>query len=653
MTGNLAFRSAVITLWSGLTGAAIATLAFVEIMLLASGKAQGWSFYITGWEIAYETTLRLVLAGFAGIAIASILTALLAPALWFLPAWRQRLINIATTAAAFVAVVLSSYCAARMVTQSFIQMTHHGQRTARMLMIAYGLGLAAAIVVPRTRRALLRGLDIFMRPQGARLMAGATVCAAAALAIFQYAAMRTMPSAEAAVTSKASSNPKLNILLVTFDALSAEDMSLYGSSRPTTPNIDAFAKDATVFTNFYSASTFTTPSVASIVTGLYPSQHHVHQLRGRAIPKDAAKNAFHAMRNAGYATGAYISNPWAYYYAETMSGDYNVLKAPVFEPGGMERLWQATGVLHRDLRLANRADEYFDLALIWNSLAGKPGDEPWRVRPEPAFDGARKAIAEMPDGYFFWVHVLAPHDPYLPDTGDRGRFLHLAKGEKFDADDSWSGRYQPAQQPSITQHRMHYDEYIASADRAFGVFMRELEDSGKLRNTAVIVSADHGESFEGGVYRHKSSLQTRPMIHVPLIVRTPGQQEGRRVAFAADQTAIAPLILELAGVARPSWMRGESLTGWLQRDGGQGQGLAFCEYLERNSIFRPVRYGTAGVIDGEYQYVMAFPTRKGVLRALDAAQNPFDDHTGDQPARADSMRAAILARFPEFGQATQ
>jgi arylsulfatase A-like enzyme len=622
-------------------------------MALAAGKAQGWSFYITGWEIAYETALRLVLAGIAGIVIASILTALLAPALWLFPARRQRLVSISTIAAAFLAVVVGSYSGVRMAIQTLVQMTHHGQRTARGLMICYGLALAAAIVVPRSRRALLRGLDIFMRPQGTQVMAGATICAAIALAVFQYAAVKTMPSAQAAVTSRVAGNPKLNILLVTFDALSAEDMSLYGSPRPTTPNIDAFAKDATVFTNFYSASTFTTPSVASIVTGLYPSQHHVHQLRGRAIPKDAAKNAFHAMRKAGYATGAYISNPWAYYYAQTLSGDYNVLKAPVFEPGGMERLWEATSVLHRDLRLANRADEYFDLALVWNTLVGKPGDEPWRVRPEPAFEGARKAIAEMPDGYFFWVHVLSPHDPYLPDKEDRGRFLHLAKGEKFIEDDSWSGRYPPSDQPSITQHRMHYDEYIASADRAFGVFMRELEDSGKLRNTAVIVSADHGESFEGGIYRHKSPFQTRPMIHVPLIVRTPGQQEGRRVAFAADQTALAPLILELAGVARPQWMRGESLAGWLQRDGGQGQGLAFCEYLERNSVFMPVRYGTAGVIDGEYQYVMGFPARKGVLRALNAAQNPMDDHSAEQPARADSMRAAILARFPEFAQATQ
>ena len=110
---------------------------------------------------------------------------------------------------------------------------------------------------------------------------------------------------------------------------------------------------------------------------------------------------------------------------------------------------------------------------------------------------------------------------------------------------------------------MRYDEFIATADRAFGAFMSELENSGKLQNTTVIVSADHGESFEGGVFQHDSAYQTRPVIHIPLIIRTPGQQDSRTVAFTADQTALAPTILELAGQPKPDWMRGQSLVGWL------------------------------------------------------------------------------------------
>jgi len=93
-----------------------------------------------------------------------------------------------------------------------------------------------------------------------------------------------------------SPRPKSNILLITFDALTAEDMSAFGYKLPTTPNIDAFAAEASVFTNFYSASTFTTPCIATMLTGLYPSQTHVHQLQGRL--NDAEKSLPHILRAA-------------------------------------------------------------------------------------------------------------------------------------------------------------------------------------------------------------------------------------------------------------------------------------------------------------------------------------------------------------------
>jgi arylsulfatase A-like enzyme len=201
----------------------------------------------------------------------------------------------------------------------------------------------------------------------------------------------------------------------------------------------------------------------------------------------------------------------------------------------------------------------------------------------------------------------------------------------------------------VDRRRLGYDEFIATADRAFGAFMSELEDSGKLRVTTVIVSADHGESFEGGVYQHQSAYQTRPVIHVPLIVQTSGQQGSRTVAFTADQTALAPTILELAGLPKPVWMRGPSLVEWLTRDGqGENEGLAFTQYFEKNSVFKPLRHGSVGVIDGQYQYVVYLDTQKGDLRPLNQAQTWNLDRSAEYPARAEALRAAIHARFPDL-----
>ena len=91
--------------------------------------------------------------------------------------------------------------------------------------------------------------------------------------------------------------------------------------------------------------------------------------------------------------------------------------------------------------------------------------------------------------------------------------------------------------------------------------MLDLETSGKLCDTTVIVSADHGESFEGGVYQHRSPYLTRPVVHIPLIIRTPDQHDGRTVSITADQTALAPTILDLATLPKPHWMRSQSLVG--------------------------------------------------------------------------------------------
>ena len=250
---------------------------------------------------------------------------------------------------------------------------------------------------------------------------------------------------------------------------------------------------------------------------------------------------------------------------------------------------------------------------------------------------------------------MAPHDPYLPDPPDRGRFLpdsELATVEE-ESRFQWRPHYQADQQSRVDRHRLAYDEYMASSDRAFGTFMADLESDGRLRDTTVIVSADHGESFEGGMYQHGGPYQTRPVIHIPLIIRTPGQQESRKVGVTADETAIAPTILELAGQPQPEWMRGQSLVPWLNRDGqGDGEGVAFCQYFEKNSIFRPLRHGTVGMIDGrsQYQYVLDLDTQKGRLRPLNEAQSWDLDRSAENPALAETLRATIYARFPELVQ---
>jgi len=645
------FRSTITSLWFRLISLGIVGLVFAEVLYLARGKAQGWTFYLTVWEFVFEVVVRLIFAALAGIALGTLCTAAVAPSLWYFDSARERIAQKATEVTAALVVFLGFMFALTVL----IKWLHRGLRFIPVVLAAYCVAFGVALCVSRARKEVVTSLDGLLGEKMTRRTAIATVAGTAALVATEYALSKTAPIVKATVVPQ---RPKSNMLLITFDAFCAEDMSLYGYRLPTTPNIDAFARKATVFTNFYSACTFTTPCVATMLTGLYPSESQVYQMQGRVRAEKAGRNLPHAMRAAGYSTGAFFSNPNAYYFGQGLEKEFDFLPEPVFQQGGMQHLWDATTPLHQNTGIGSRLDEYFDLEQAWNFLCRLPYNLYLRFRAVASFEHARELLARLPDGFFLWVHVMTPHDPYLPDAADRGRFLpddqlRTFEFEEDDGERRWWPHYEPDQQSQVDQRRLAYDEFIATADRAFGAFMSELEASGKLRDTTVIVSADHGESFEGGVYQHDSPYLTRPVIHIPLIIRTPDQQEGRKVEFTADQTALAPTILELAGQPKPDWMPGQSLVGWLKRDGqGEGEGLAFCQYLETNSVFKPLRHGMAGVIDGrsKYQYVVNIHSQKGSLRPLNEAQTWNLDRSAENPALAEQLRAAIYARFPELVQ---
>jgi len=84
--------------------------------------------------------------------------------------------------------------------------------------------------------------------------------------------------------------------------------------------MDAFAGKSTVFSRFYSGSTFTTPSIATMLTGLYPSESKVYQLQGRLSAEHAKSSLPFILRSGGYATGAFVSNPYAYFLAMDLRG---------------------------------------------------------------------------------------------------------------------------------------------------------------------------------------------------------------------------------------------------------------------------------------------------------------------------------------------
>ncbi|WP_160135835.1 sulfatase-like hydrolase/transferase [Halococcus salsus] len=97
-------------------------------------------------------------------------------------------------------------------------------------------------------------------------------------------------------------NSPPSVVLITVDCLRADHLGCYGYDRPTTPHIDSFADDATVFEYSYANSPGTRWALQSIHTGV-----HTDQIDGLGVPDDAISLA-QVFQQAGYATGGFAKN---------------------------------------------------------------------------------------------------------------------------------------------------------------------------------------------------------------------------------------------------------------------------------------------------------------------------------------------------------
>jgi arylsulfatase A-like enzyme len=206
--------------------------------------------------------------------------------------------------------------------------------------------------------------------------------------------------------------------------------------------------------------------------------------------------------------------------------------------------------------------------------------------------------------FFLWTHLMVPHSPYLPGKPFKGAFSgNTDEFASFESQkDFLSRRYLPEEQPSIDKIRLRYDENLLYADNALGSFLSRLQKSGRLDDSIVIVSADHGESFSHGWQGHGGPHLYQPFVHIPLLIHLPGQKKGQRIGTTVSQTDIAPTILDLLGYKVPSWMNGRSLKDALQ--GGQLADVpVFTMNLDGNPVRGRFTKGSAAVFYGNYKFI--------------------------------------------------
>src|SRR5438270_904169 len=171
------FRSTLTRLWFRLITLGVVAFVFAEALLLAPGKAQGWSYYLTRSEVLFEVLVRLVFAALVGVALGTICAAAIAPLLWRFHSSREPLLDWSTKLAVVVIIFLDS----RFALTTLLKWSHRGERFRPALLVAHFLAFAIALWLPRARKELLTSLDGFLGERATYRIAAATALVTVAL----------------------------------------------------------------------------------------------------------------------------------------------------------------------------------------------------------------------------------------------------------------------------------------------------------------------------------------------------------------------------------------------------------------------------------------------------------------------------------------
>ena len=357
-----------------------------------------------------------------------------------------------------------------------------------------------------------------------------------------------------------------NIILVTYDALTSKDMSLYGYHRETTPFISEWAKSATTFKKCEAAANTTSQTVASLMTGKRVWSHRRYQSdAGKPVKADIESLPL-LLKNNGYYNMAFISNSIASVKRLGMSDSFDIKPSPseMIEPASLYGLLDKNLIKYfgSNIKLYDwiLKPDFILGILLHEDLLRYPYKNQFPV--EKVFDMFMKEIdGTLQEPFFAWIHLFPPHEPYLPPKEYVGMFdsspeYRTAKSQGTLINTRY---FSLEQQPDADIIRARYDEFIRYSDDEFKSFIERLHSYEKLKDTVIILSADHGESFSHGYFTHGGHFLYEEMTHIPLIIKSLGQNERRVINFPVEQTDISATILDLAGIPVPSWMDGRSL----------------------------------------------------------------------------------------------
>lgn len=464
-----------------------------------------------------------------------------------------------------------------------------------------------------------------------------------------------------------------NIIVILFDTLSARHLPIYGYPRSTSPNLERFSQKATVFHAHYSAGNYTTPSTASFFTGTYPWTHRAFHESG-IIGKKGTESIFSLLRERYHLTG-FAHNPAAdvllYQFDDLLDQHIAAGAFSLFSHTYYDHLFSndSLNAFRSFEKFLFRGDPPGSLFLSFvnklvvntrhRSYLRKYADHYPRGIPNTAeishsfvleslFEGVIHLLNDLPNPSFAYLHLFPPHEPYYPHK----KYLDMFN-------DHWSpGAKEPhflsegLITQSLNKQRLRYDQYVAHTDAEFGRLLDAIEKTGLLNNSYVIVTSDHGQLFERGVHGHFTPLLYESIIHVPLLISIPGQQERVDIFTPTSTVDLLPTFLHLSDLPIPDWCEGEVLPGL----GGKGtldRGV-FSVEAKTNPSHSPLTTGTVALIRDNYKLIryIGYPGFEDVYELYDLKDDPdeFKDIYTQRNGIAGELQAELDGKLKEVNQ---
>ena len=390
------------------------------------------------------------------------------------------------------------------------------------------------------------------------------ICKAVALAV---------PSLLPAALVTAQERP--NFLFVMLDDLAYDALESTGRYPfLETPNLTRLQNEGVTFDNFFCTMSLSSPSRASILTGVYPHLHGVNQNSNKIDPLwdqyppyttllqgAGYESAFIGkMHNADKSGKDQIRPGFDYWFGFRGQGDYF---NPVVNDNGVE--YKAEGKYMTDLLtekavewLTERRDTSRNFSLcLWHKAVHMP----FLAAPE---DEGKYTGQELP----------------LPPNGNGvERFIGKPAWQKYKKSFDTIWEHDPEWNPHF-QQPIDILETLLAVDRSMGVLYDCLDSLGILDSTVIIFTSDNGYFMgEHGFWDKRIAYEES--MRVPMIIRWPdGASKGLHNKDVCINVDIAPTLLELAGVEAPDYYQGVSFAGSLKTEKTENwRDAIFYEYF--------------------------------------------------------------------------